>query len=567
MLLYVYMAGNIFLLFRKPMDTKKVSWADECDMMDIQNDPAENFDALLRMDAECQALNIPDAKVEAPAVPLQKEPQPFVVMSTGGHASFVKEKKIKYIAKITFGVKSAEEIRKQAVCKVSDITIYNKNKPRNNAINDHRMGTVDRRIPCGTCKHNVEVCSGHTGYIELAVALYNVGFLDTVINILRSVCYFCSALALPPDAPQWERWMKLSPGQRFEEVKTFSQTKRNTCCWRCGGARPDYKRLSSKITIGIVRTWPPGTEFEDVDEEGYATQPFTASLAREILETISDEDCTRMGIDVNEARPENYITTNLLVPPPCIRPAIMVSEGSRAKGQDDLTRKLQDILKKNIEVAEKLKKHKFDLLNKEVAKVIDEMQYHYAVYLNNDLKGIKADTQRSGAPIRSITQRIRGKGGLIRTNLMGKRVDFSARSVISPDPTLDVDQLAVPLLLATQLTYPVRVTAQNIEEMTKRVINGSGRVDGAFLIEYPDGRKKHLSNENKRHLLHLPLGAVVHRYLQNDDYVIFNRHPSLHKQSLMGHRVKIKTPEQGNTFSMSLVVTTPYNADFDGKRA
>ena len=483
-----------------------------------------------------------------------------------------KKKQVKYISKITFGIKSAEEIKKQGVCRVYDNTIYNKNKPRNNAINDHRMGTVDRRIECGTCKHNVEVCGGHTAYIDLAVALYNVGFLDTVIEILRSVCYFCSSLLIAPDYKHWSKLMALEPAARFKEVTNLAR--RYSTCWNCGGARPDYKRLVSKITIGILRTWPKGTTFDDKIEEGYATQPFTAQLAHDILQTITDHDCVRMGIDIKEARPENYITTVLLVPPPCIRPAIMVSEGSRAKGQDDLTRKLQDILKYNQQVAEKLKKNKYDLEHKEVAKAIDDLQYHYAVYLNNELSGLKADTQRSGAPIRSITQRIRGKGGLIRTNLMGKRVDFSSRSVISPDPTLDVDELAVPNHLASLLTVPVEVTPYNIEALTRRVAIGANNHEGAFLVEYPDGRKKHLNRnpssktsvENNRNLLHLPYGAVVHRYLQNGDYVIFNRHPSLHKQSLMGHRVKIKTPEKGNTFSISLPVTTPYNADFDGEQ-
>lgn len=469
-------------------------------------------------------------------------------------------KGVRFISKITFGLKSPEEIKKQSVCQVSDITIYNKNKPRHNAINDHRMGTVDRRIRCGTCGHNIEDCNGHTGHIELAIPLYNVGFMDIVLAILRSVCYFCSSPMIPRDA--CEEFQKLEPYERFQAVTVAA--KKYTSCWNCGGSRPLYKYATKQQSVSISRTWADGTVWADTHEEGYAQQPFTAALARDILMQISDTDCERLGIVTRETRPENYITTTLLVPAPCIRPAIMVSEGSRARGQDDLTRKLQDILKQNQAVVNTLKKQKSNVMEKALLKAMEELQYHYAVYIDNDVKGLKPDTQRSGAPIRGITQRIKGKQGLVRTHMMGKRVDFSSRTVISPDPTLDVDEIGVPLYVATLLTKPVVVGPATIRELSRRVRIGADNVDGALLIEYPNGRKRHLGSNNKNRHIPLPNGAIVHRYLQNGDYVIFNRHPSLHKQSLMGHRVRIMPI--GDTFRMSLPCTTPYNADFDGEK-
>ena len=455
-----------------------------------------------------------------------------------------------YIASITFGVKGPDEIIAQSVCEVTENTIYNKNVPRSEAMNDVRMGTVDRRITCGTCGHGVEKCNGHTAHMVLPIPLYNVGFMDNVMRILRSVCYFCSKLLVPPDGLNWVELEDKLDVQKFEHVTGLARNYKE--CWSCHGKTPIYKRKG----LSIERTWGDKVEFQDRAEKELAERPFDASLAREILEFISDEDCKKMGLNTQFARPEYFITTVLLVPPPLVRPAIMVSEGSKAKGQDDLTRKLQDVLKKSFTVRNLMaKKRRSEQENKTLTNTIEDLQYDYAVYLNNELKGVPQDTQRSGAPIRGVAQRIKTKGGLIRNNLMGKRVDFSSRTVISADPNLDVDEVGIPMSVASILTIPVTVTALTIQELSQRVINGSDRIDGASLIEYPDGRTKKLSACPDRHLLQLPYGAKVHRYLKNGDYVIFNRHPSLHKESVMAHRVRIM--KHGDTFRMNLVPTKP----------
>lgn len=461
-----------------------------------------------------------------------------------------------YISGITFGVKGPDEILAQSVTEVTENTIYNRNVPRSEAVNDVRMGTVDRRITCGTCGHGVEKCNGHTGHITLPIALYNVGFMDTVLRILRSVCYFCSSILIPDTDIDWMTLTDKLSVQKFEHVTLLAKTYHH--CWKCKGSMPSYKRKG----LCIERTWDPSVEFEDDDERALAEREFTAELAREILEAMSDEDCRKIGINTLHARPEYFITTVLLVPPPLIRPAIMVTEGSKAKGQDDLTRKLQDILKKSHLVRALLKKvatlRDQTLVKKTreaLKKACDDLQYDYAVYLNNELKGVAPDTQRSGAPIRGVAQRIKTKGGLIRFNLMGKRVDFSARTVITADPTLDVDEVGIPLSVATILTIPVTVTTLTIQELSSRVIVGPDNINGASLIEYPDGKTKKLSACPDRHLLQLPYGTKVHRYLKNGDYVIFNRHPSLHKESVMAHRVRIMP--HGDTFRMNLVPTKP----------
>ena len=163
--------------------------------------------------------------------------------------------------------------------------------------------------------------------------------------------------------------------------------------------------------------------------------------------------------------------------------------------------------------------------------------------------------------LQSLTDRLRGKDGRIRGNLMGKRVDFSARSVITPDAVMDVDQVGIPEKIAMSLTIPERVTSVNIESLTKRVVNGSSHMFGAESVITSNGVMINLNHCGNREKIRLQYGWIVERYLQDDDIVVFNRQPSLHKMGMMGHRVKLM---KGSTFRLNLCCANPYNADFDG---
>jgi DNA-directed RNA polymerase II subunit RPB1 len=184
-----------------------------------------------------------------------------------------------------------------------------------------------------------------------------------------------------------------------------------------------------------------------------------------------------------------------------------------------------------------------------------------ATLMDNEIQGQPTHKHRSGKPLKAIRARLRGKEGRLRGNLMGKRVDFSSRSVITPDPILKLDQLGVPVQIALNLTVPETVTAENIDEMKRLVHNGPNNWPGAKYIIRPDSHNVDLSSLRNRSDAYLEPGYKVERHLKNDDYVIFNRQPSLHKMSLMGHRVKVLPY---STFRLNLSVTTPYNADFDG---
>lgn len=281
-----------------------------------------------------------------------------------------------------------------------------------------------------------------------------------------------------------------------------------------------------------------------------ASRELTAQEAFDILKRISDADCELLGFKPKHCRPEWLVITVLPVPPPAVRPAVVMDASARA--EDDLTTVLQDVIRENAEIRRLAETGAGDHIIQASCK---RMQTRIAGYMDNTLPSMER-LKHGGRAIKSISERLKGKHGRIRGNLMGKRVDFSARSVITGDATIGVDELGVPISISRNLTYPEVVTVYNREWLQdivrlrafKRIIRDVGtevrsyfKVTGDFALE---------------------IGDVVERHLIDGDVVLFNRQPSLHKMSMMGHRVRVLPY---STFRLNLSVTTPYNADFDGE--
>ena len=188
------------------------------------------------------------------------------------------------------------------------------------------------------------------------------------------------------------------------------------------------------------------------------------------------------------------------------------------------------------------------------------LQLHIATLVDNEMAGMTS-THRTGRAIKAIRQRLKGKEGRIRGNLMGKRVDFSARTVITPDPTIGIDELGVPIKIAMDLTRPIQVNRFNINELYRYVRNGPDVHPGAKTVINMKKQRQYSLKNVDRSLIRLEIGDIVRRHMIDGDWILFNRQPSLHKMSMMGHKVCV-TP--GETFRLNITVTSPYNADFDG---
>ncbi|MEO2151203.1 MAG: DNA-directed RNA polymerase subunit A', partial [Thermococcus sp.] len=265
-----------------------------------------------------------------------------------------------------------------------------------------------------------------------------------------------------------------------------------------------------------------------------------------------------LGLHPEKSRPEWMVLTVLPVPPVTMRPSITLESGIRA--EDDLTHKLVDIIRINNRLKSNIEAGAPQLI---IEDLWDLLQYHVTTYINNETSGIPPAKHKSGRPLKTLAQRLKGKEGRFRGNLSGKRVNFSARTVISPDPMISINEVGVPIAVAMELTVPEKVTEFNFEKLRQRVLNGPDKYPGANYVIDPEGRRIRLMETNREKIANelLDIGWTVERHLEDGDIVLFNRQPSLHRMSIMAHRVRVMPYR---TFRLNLAVCPPYNADFDG---
>ena len=455
----------------------------------------------------------------------------------------------KIIEEIYFGLYSPQDIRRQSVVEIQTADTYDEDgAPITSGLMDGRLGTLEPRQRCKTCGNTAIRCPGHFGHIELAVPIIHIEFTKIIHNLLQATCRNCGRILLSESRVEKtkviiRRTRNLLgdvPGDLYKKI--IKEAKKKDCPF-CGAQQ-------SKIDFAKPTT------FYEILEEG--AQRLTQSMIRERLERIPDEDLELFGFTPATARPEWMILQVLPVPPVYVRPSITLESGIRS--EDDLTHKLVDIIRINQRLRENMEAGAPTLIIQDLSELL---QYHVTTYFNNEASGIPPARHRSGRALKTISQRLKGKEGRFRSNLSGKRVDFSARTVVSPDPNLDINEVGVPLDIAMRLSIPEKITLWNIEEMRKLIINGPEQFPGALYVVRPDGKRVRLEFVVERDKVaeSLETGFIVERHLMNGDIAIFNRQPSLHRMSIMAHYVRV-LPHK--TFRLHLCVCPPYNADFDG---
>lgn len=279
-----------------------------------------------------------------------------------------------------------------------------------------------------------------------------------------------------------------------------------------------------------------------------------------LFRRITANDCELLGMNPDAARPEALIWQYVPAPPVSIRPSV-AQEG--ASTEDDITNKLGDIIQISSIIRAGIDKGQ---PVQTIMEQWDYLQIQVAMYINADVPNLQQ--AGFGKPIRGFCQRLKGKQGRFRGNLSGKRVDFSSRTVISPDANLSIEEICVPDRVAVTMTYPERVTQYNIAKLRMCVKRGKKHPGANAVVKKSNKRRLNLAvfyKTGKERLdqiaEQLQIGDVVERHLEDGDIVLFNRQPSLHKLSIMSHRAKVR---EWRTFRLNECVCTPYNADFDG---
>ena len=523
----------------------------------------------------------------------------------------------KVLGGIDFGLMDPETYRDMSATKVITADTYDDDGyPIDMGLMDPRLGVIDPGLECRTCGSHSGSCNGHFGHIELAAPVIHVGFTKLIRRLLRATCRECGKLALT----EMEREEFSERLVRAEELgedphdvlkAAVRQARKASTCPYCGEPQADIKHekpttyyevqdvLSGDYSERIAAAMQPDEEADDpgtspqelADETDIALDRVNEIMAgefrprkedrraietaldvdlteedmnklmpsdiRDWFEDIPDEDLEVLGIDSEHSRPEWMILTVLPVPPVTTRPSITLDNGQRS--EDDLTHKLVDIIRINQRFMENREAGAPQLIIEDLWELL---QYHVTTFVDNEISGTPPARHRSGRPLKTLSQRLKGKEGRFRGSLSGKRVNFSARTVISPDPTLSLNEVGVPDRVASEMTITINVTDRTLEDAKQYVANGPETHPGANYVKRPDGRRLKVTEKNCEELAtKIDAGWEVNRHLIDGDIVIFNRQPSLHRMSIMAHEVVVMPYK---TFRLNTVVCPPYNADFDG---
>ena len=459
---------------------------------------------------------------------------------------------------IQFSILSPDEIRKTSVAEITSRDTYINNKPVLGGLFDPRMGVLEPGLLCPTDGLNYIDTPGYFGHMELARPVYYIQYLNTLIKILRCTCIKCSKLLINKEKHADVTNM-LDNKARWDYIFKISSK-----CTRCGeeiidgcGTKQPRKIYKDGLAT-ILAEWDnkDGVADENGEIKDKITMKLTPEMVLKILKRISDEDIKFMGFSPIWSRPEWMVCQVLAVPPPAVRPSVKMD--SHQRSEDDISHIIVSIIKANKTLQNKIETNAKENVIEDWTTVL---QYYIATMIDNRIPGCAPVAQRSGRALKSIKERLVGKQGRVRGNLMGKRVDYSARSVITPDASISIKELGVPKKIAMNITFPITVNSRNKKFLTTLMKNGPEVWPGANILEKNEGHTISLKHKIGNSIT-LNEGDILYRHMLDGDPILFNRQPTLHRMSMMCHIAKVM--DVGKTFRMNVADTKPYNADFDG---
>ena len=363
--------------------------------------------------------------------------------------TFLRENKLPKleIESVTYSTLTRETMNKISVCDISNMS---KNET-SNTVNDQRLGTIENNILCATCEKTNEECPGHMGTLKLPVDIIHPFFRLNVMKTLQCVCHTCNSLLLPEKYIKESGLIQYSGQNRLSKIAEVCKDGKFRCSLGCP-SNPIFKSQKSASNEDI--------DMFCLNKWGKQEIPHRISVSKikKILTDISDKDAELLGFQNNH--PKHFIIDFIPVIPISARPYI-IREGGQS--QDDyITAAYSDIYSKYIEyfqdnpdpLEEERKKE-------ECVKRIIFLIEHFIQNCNQEYKRSPSD------PCKAINDRLSGKESLIRGHMMGKRCDFSGRTVLGPNRSISFGEIATPNEMKHQLSVPERVTHYNIDYVKK----------------------------------------------------------------------------------------------------
>jgi DNA-directed RNA polymerase beta' subunit len=432
------------------------------------------------------------------------------------------------ITEIHFGILSQEEVVRQSTVEVTTnkLSIRTKTGESGN-LYDENMGTM--MGVCKVCKKESSSCPGHFGHVNLQSDIVHPMFSKYIELLLNVFCIKCCRLLLTQDK------IKI---YSIKEKHLLDKIKKIKYCGHCKNNQPKVK-FQTKENVFYVHYK------QSLSKQDVKTELPVREITR-IFSGIVDEDLVLLGFDLSKFHPKSFVLNNLFVLPIRSRPYSFIDDGVC---DDELTIqyceivKNTNVLKDPLQTLEK-KAIGYKRLNSNIHSLFDNTGGKLKHIQTRSFKGLK--------------ERLTGKLGLMRKHMIAKRVNNSARSVIGPDTTLRLDEFGIPREVAKGLFFLEHVTHYNIKKLQRQMYKGE--IQSLIRNKKKFSVSQALNNRNHAILI-LQFGDEVERSLQDNDYIIVNRQPSLHKGSWMAFRAKVM---KGKTLRMNLGVTSSYNGDFDG---
>jgi DNA-directed RNA polymerase beta' subunit len=493
---------------------------------------------------------------------------------------------------VNFGVFSSKEIVANSVAQITNTKISGIG-----SVYDERMGVGSDNSDgnCITCDLSTKECPGHFGHIELAEPIIHPRFFKIVLAYLKCFCIKCYKMLMTAEQVQLLGFNKYKRNARFDKI--IERVKKVGKCLECGTNQPTKYDVSTQEKT-ISTTYKNKSDSISI--------PLSTHEILRMFDSIDDKDIETLGFNPKFIHPRNLIIQNLVVLPPCARP-VVVTESNIS--DDDLTIQYLEIVKANIKLQSP--EENSDEIKKQ--KNIQSLKFRIDTLFDNSQGKAKHST--GGKQLKGIKERLTGKEGQIRHNLMGKRCEQTSRTVIGPGPTLRLGEVGVPLEVVANLTVPETVNRLNKQELMDIIMAGKAnfvikktgkrnRINLKYALyqkgtellyndeivrrakvddEVKELRVKYVGQKDftlkpndrlfrngvemqkivfpQKKEFKLEDGDVVERQLRKGDWVLLNRQPTLHKGSMVAHQV---VPMPCKTFQFNLSITKSFNADFDG---